>query len=94
MGRALGGTNLGEQSYASGISSEVFGAAELRVLGDGINRMNLGEQIYAGGIFSKVFGAAKLRVLWLQRIPCFRHWVVTLTHSLLLIKRILIRNVC
>ena len=43
--------------------------------------MNFGEQSYAGGISSEVFEAAKLIILWLQRSPCFRHWVVHLSHS-------------
>ena len=55
--------------------------------------MILGEQSYVGGVYSEVFGAVELRILWLQRSPCFKHSVVTLTHSLLLIKRILIPNV-
>ena len=41
--------------------------------------MNLGEQSYAGGISSE------LRVLWLQS-PCLRHWVVHLSHSLIVNK--------
>ena len=48
--------------------------------------MNIGEQIYVGGISSEVFGAAELRILWLQRSPCFRHWVVHLSHSLIVNK--------
>ena len=48
--------------------------------------MNLGEQSYAGGKYSKVFGAAELRILWLQRSPCLRHWVVHLSHSVIVNK--------
>ena len=55
--------------------------------------MILGEQSYAGGVYSEVFGAVELRILWLQRSPCLRRWVVILTHSLLLIKTILLPNV-
>ena len=57
-----------------------------RGLGKGIRGMNFGEKSYAGGISSKVFKAAELRVFWLQRSPCFRRWVVHLSHSLLLIR--------
>ena len=32
LGEDIRRINLGEQSYAGGISSEVFGAAELRIL--------------------------------------------------------------
>ena len=64
-----------------------------RGIGEHINRMNLGEKSYAGGISSEVFGEVELRVLWLQRSPCFRRWIVILTHSLLLKKRTLIPNV-
>ena len=56
-------------------------------LGEGIKRRNPGEKSYVGGIFLEVFGVEELRFLWLQRSPCFRRWVVTLSHSLLLIKR-------
>ena len=65
-----------------------------RGLGEGIRRMNLGEKSYAGGISSEVFGVVEIRVLWLQRSPCLRRWVVHLSHSLLLIKRILLPTLC
>ena len=55
--------------------------------------MILGEKSYAGGVYSEVFREMKLRILLLQRSPCLRHWVVILTHSLLLIKSILLPNV-
>ena len=57
-----------------------------RGLGEGINRRNIGEKSYVAGIYSEVFGAAELRVLWLQRSPCLRHWVVHLSHSLIVNK--------
>ena len=53
---------------------------------EGINRMNIREKSYAGGIFSEVFGAAELRFLWLHRSPCFKRWVVHLSHSLIVNK--------